>query len=138
MARASSSVRIKVVRRDSSAVREAARAAQLARPRRDLPGVDARPPRGVTVFAERWDESGAARLGRKNGAATSHLPVPCGFARRGRTFPPPMRRHVACSGCPYRARESLAGKRRAGAPLFYARWIPAEFPESARRIAHLA
>lgn len=44
-----------------AAARGNARAAQPARPRRDLPGVDARPPRGVTVFAERWDESGAAR-----------------------------------------------------------------------------
>lgn len=44
-----------------AAARGLARAAQPALPRRDLPGVDARPPRGVTVFAERWDESGAAR-----------------------------------------------------------------------------
>jgi hypothetical protein len=58
----------------------------------------------------------AARSGSKNGAATSRPPIACGFARRGRTFPPPMRRHVACSGCPYRARASRSGKRPAGAP----------------------
>jgi hypothetical protein len=44
-----------------AAARSTARAARPARPRRDLPGVDARPPRGVTVFADRWGESDAAR-----------------------------------------------------------------------------
>jgi len=37
------------------------RAAHLARPRRDLRCVDPRPPRRVTVFAERCDETGAAQ-----------------------------------------------------------------------------
>jgi len=54
--------------------------------------------------------------GRKNGAATSHPPIACGFMRRTRTFPPPMRRHAACSGCPWRSRPRFVGKRRAGAP----------------------
>src|SRR3954447_23022532 len=31
----------------------------------------------------------AARLGHKSGAATSHPPIACGYARHGRTFPPP-------------------------------------------------
>jgi hypothetical protein len=44
-----------------AAARGLARAAQPALPRRDLPGVDARPPPCVTLFAARWDKSGAAR-----------------------------------------------------------------------------
>lgn len=43
------------------------------------------------------------------------------FVRRSSFVPPPMRRHGACSGCPYRARASRAGKRRAGAPSLLAR-----------------
>jgi hypothetical protein len=60
-------------------------------------GCRSRPPRGVTVFAERSGETGAARPQKRR----RHFPPPiaCGFMRRTRTFPPPMRRHAACSGC---------------------------------------
>lgn len=62
-----------------------ARAAQPTRRRRELPGVDARPPRGVTVFAERWDESGAARpQKRRRHFPPSHPRVSRGQAPRRR------------------------------------------------------
>ena len=70
-----------------ASARGIAHAAQPARPRRDLPAVDARPPRGVTVFAERWDESGAERP-----------------QKRRRHFPPSHRLWVRSS----RARVSTA------------------------------
>lgn len=91
-----------------------ARAAQPARPRRDLPGVDARPPRGVTVFAERWDESGAERSQKRR----RHFPP------SHRSWVRSSRSHVSTTHAPsrrlqrvsYRARAFLAGNRRAGAP----------------------
>ena len=46
--------------RDATA-RSICRVSQPARPRRDPPGVARAPPRGVTVFADRSDESGAAQ-----------------------------------------------------------------------------
>ena len=57
-----------------------------------------------------------ALQGRKNGAATPRPPAPVGSFIASLSFPPPMRRHAACSGCLLSARTSLAGKRRAGAP----------------------
>jgi hypothetical protein len=42
----------------------------------------------------------AVRLGRKTGAATSTLPSLVGSLVAVARFQPPMRRHVACSGCP--------------------------------------
>ena len=59
-----------------AAARGIARVAQPARPRRDLPGVDARP-LVASPFLQS-DGVKAARLGRKNGAATSHPPIPVG------------------------------------------------------------
>ncbi len=73
-----------------------------------------RRPRGVTVFAIRAMKT--AHPSRKNGAATPRPPVHVGSCASSRSFPPPMRRHVACSGCLPGACSSLAGKRRAGAP----------------------
>lgn len=73
-------------------------ARQLARPRRTPPRVDRGP-----LVASPFLQSEAVKPalhGRKNGAATSHPPIACGFMRRTRTFPPPTRRHAACSGCP--------------------------------------
>ncbi|MDP9178974.1 MAG: hypothetical protein M3O61_14950 [Gemmatimonadota bacterium] len=66
---------------------------------------------------------------RKNSAATSHPPIACGFMHRTRTFPPPMRRHAACSGFPLFARTRFVGKRRAGAP-------PERASSRALRFAH--
>jgi hypothetical protein len=74
----------------------------------------ARRPRGVTVFAIRAMKP--AQPSRKNGAATPRPPVHVGSSVSSRSFPPPMRRHVACSGCLPGACSSRAGKRRAGAP----------------------
>jgi len=72
-------------------------AAQLARPRRSPPGVDRGPP--VASLFLQSDRTNPALQIRKNSAATSHPPIACGFTLRTRTFPPPMRRHAACSGC---------------------------------------
>ena len=73
-----------------------------------------RPPRGVTVFAGRVDEPGAAGPQKRRRHFTpSHA---CGLFVVSRSLPPPMRRHAACSGCLLSARASLASKRRAGAP----------------------
>jgi len=72
-------------------------AAQLARRRRDPPGVDRGPP-VASLFLQSEKTSPALQI-RKNSAATSHPPIACGFMLRTRTFPPPMRRHAACSGC---------------------------------------
>lgn len=89
------------------------RAAHLARPRRDLGCVNARPPRGVTVFAEQCGETGAAQPQKRRRHCTpSHA---CRFALRGCTFPPPARRHVACSGRRSCGAACSAGNRRAGA-----------------------
>jgi hypothetical protein len=71
-------------------------AAQLARPRRDPPGVD-RGPLVASLFLQSERTNPALQI-RKNSAATSHPPIACGSMRRTRTFPPPMRRHAACSG----------------------------------------
>lgn len=57
-----------------------------------------------------------ARPSRNNGAATFQPPLPVGSLIAAARFRRPMRRHVACSGCRYRARAPLAGERRAGAP----------------------
>lgn len=89
-------------------------AAQLPRPRRNPRGVDRGPP-AASLFLQIERTKPALQI-RKNSAATSHPPIACWFAHRGCTFPPPMRRHVACSGFLYRACASLAGNRRAGAP----------------------
>lgn len=98
-----------------AAARGNARAAQPARPRRDLPGVDARPPLVASPFLQN-DGMKAARLGRKNGAATSRPPIACGVRSSRSHVSTTHARHVACSGCPYRERAFLAGNRRAGAP----------------------
>jgi hypothetical protein len=76
--------------------------------------VERRRPRGVTVFANRAMKT--AHPSRKNGAATPRPPVHVGSRVSSRSFPPPMRRHVGCSGCLPGARWSRAGNRRAGAP----------------------
>lgn len=56
--------------------------------RRDLPCVDARPPRGVTVSAERWDESDAARpQKRRRHFPPSHRPWVRFFAAARSTHP---------------------------------------------------
>jgi hypothetical protein len=74
-----------------------------------------RPPRGVTVFAEREDKPGASGPQKQRRHFTpSHR---LWFHSSRLHVPLPMRRHAACSGSPYRARTSLAGKRRAGAPV---------------------
>jgi hypothetical protein len=89
-------------------------AAQLARPRRGPPGVVRGPP-VASLFLQSERCIPALRI-RKNSAATSHPTIACGFMLRTRTFPPPMRRHAACSGCPWLSRTRFVGKHRAGAP----------------------
>lgn len=72
-------------------------APHLARPRRDPPRVD-RGPRVASLFLQSPRINPALPI-RKNSAATCHPFIARGFMRRTRTFPPPMRRHAACSGC---------------------------------------
>ena len=95
--------------------RSIARAAQPAHPRSNPPGVDRAPPRGVTVFAERSDETGAAQPQNRR----RHFPPSHRLWGRS-SWPHVSPAHAPSRrlqrGCLYRARASLAGKRRAGAP----------------------
>jgi hypothetical protein len=102
------------------------RSPHLAGPRRIPRGVD-RGPLAASLFLQ-TDRDNPALQRRKNSAATSHPPIACGFTRRTRTFPPPMRRHAACSGCPWRSRTRFVGKRRAGAPPTAALYSSARLP----------
>ena len=92
-----------------------ARAAQPARPRRDLPGVDARPPRGVTVFAERWDESDAPRPQKRRRHFTpSHRLWVCSSRPHVSTTHAPSRRLQRVSVSCTRVSRGQAPRRRAG------------------------
>ena len=71
------------------------------------------------LVASPFLQSGAvrpARPSRKNGAATSRPPAPVGSFAGSRSFPPPARCHVGCSGRSSRGRSCSAGNRRASAP----------------------
>ena len=71
------------------------------------------------LVASPFLQSGAvrpARPSRKNGAATSRPPAPVGSFAGSRSFPPPARCHVGCSGRPSRGWSCSAGNRRASAP----------------------
>jgi len=80
---------------------------------RALPPVERRRPRGVSVFAECRHVSGAARPQKRRRRFTPALAR--GFVCCRRTFPTPMRRHVACIGSHRSGPTFASGKRRAGA-----------------------
>jgi hypothetical protein len=86
----------------------------------------ARPPRGVTVFAERCGETGAAQPQKRRHHCTPSRA--CRFALRGCTFPPPARRHVGCGGRRSCGAACSAGNRRAGALVHGPRCAVARFP----------
>ena len=96
-------------------------AAQLARPRRDPPGVD-RGPLVASLFLQS-ERTNPALQSRKNSAATSHPPIACGFCSHAARFPRPCAVTPLAAGvCSFHARASWASV--APAPPASRRFMP--------------